>query len=367
MTRRRDPAPRFLAIPNRILTHRTYRTLPAAEKAVLWHLAQCWTGPKDDWNNNGAIGYGCRAAAAIGISKDRAAKALKTLTAVGLIEPTRESWFRPGGRILAGEWRLTFQPTTEQAPTWDRPIREGGTLGFSQKADERQIKVYHQWLNCAAYQRLTSPGKVTLLELMRRFDGGNNGAIAFGCDDHHHVGLSRKTTARALLEVRDHGFIVETMAADPSQEQRRRWRLTMYAWDGKKATITFLKWAAQNHFTCPSGDTETPSPVLLVTLSEAPPEAADPPKTGQNPKDSKGFLANSVSVTTRTGDPNLSVTTRTHLETMCPPDPSSEARGAHVARSVKTRTASAGSVLTGSGPNEPSAIPKRPSRRTSPR
>src|SRR5947207_9843199 len=237
--RRRDPAPRFLALPCRILADPRYLSMTAPAKAILWDVAKRWQGPKPDWNNNGTIAYGCRAAAAIGISKGRAADALKELIATGLIEPTRESWFRPGGRSLACEWRLNFQPTTTRAPTWDRPVREDGTLGFSKKTDERQIKVYHQWLDCAAYQTLISPAKAALFEIMRRFDGGNNGAIAFGCEDHHRVGVSRKTTARALLQLQDHGFIAETMAADPFQRQRRRWRLTMHACDGKKATMTF--------------------------------------------------------------------------------------------------------------------------------
>ena len=50
------------------------------------------------------------------------------------------------------------------------------------------------------------------------------------------------------------------------------------------------------------------------------------------------------------------------------PDPSSEARWAHVARRsrVKTKNASAGSVLAGAGPpNNLSSSPKSPSKRTS--
>src|SRR5260370_18613063 len=92
---------------------------------------------------------------------------------------------------------------------------------------ERRIKVEHWLLESAAYIALSSPAKCTFIELMRRVDRNNNGAISFGGKDGGYIGFSRDRTERTLTELEDAGFSVETAPADLRNAMPRKWRLTI--------------------------------------------------------------------------------------------------------------------------------------------
>ncbi len=68
----------------------------------------------------------------------------------------------------------------------------------------------------------------TLIEMMRRWTGGNNGDMRFGGEDGAYIGLSHDVTERSLRRLERFWFIVRTHAANPRLRQRRRWELTMY-------------------------------------------------------------------------------------------------------------------------------------------
>src|SRR5260370_16310493 len=76
---------------------------------------------------------------------------------------------------------------------------------------------------------------------MRRYDGGNNGSISFGGPGGGDGGFSPDVTWRALTELQRAGFIVQTAPAVPYLRRWRKWRLTMYAANGRPATKDFMR------------------------------------------------------------------------------------------------------------------------------
>lgn len=112
MTRRRktDPrgrsmsAGRFVLLPHWLLRSAAWMTLSPDAKALLLHVWQRHNGA-----NNGEISYAVREAAAIGLSKDRTARAFAALIERGFLVCTRASAFTVKTRD-ARLWRITAEP-----------------------------------------------------------------------------------------------------------------------------------------------------------------------------------------------------------------------------------------------------------------
>jgi hypothetical protein len=93
---------RFVRLGYAILESEAWKYLTPAERSVYLNIRFLYSG-----FNNGSIGLGSRAAAKwSNINKDTAARCLKRLLEVGLIERTRPAGFSCKVR-LAPEWRLT--------------------------------------------------------------------------------------------------------------------------------------------------------------------------------------------------------------------------------------------------------------------
>jgi hypothetical protein len=228
-------AERFLLLPEHILVDKDWRNLPTDARAILVDLCKRYnrgSPSKGFYNNNGWIGYSCRDAESISIGKNAAARALAKIEETSLLDPAGSWYFTADGHRHARIWRITFLPTHGRVPT-----RRNLTK------NTRQIKLYHRWLNSSAYRTTPSAAKVVLLEMMRRFNGGNNGRISFGGLSGAEIGLSRDLTERMLNLLRDRGFLAEMEPAKPGRRGHpRRWRLTMYRVAGMKPTEEFLKW-----------------------------------------------------------------------------------------------------------------------------
>lgn len=234
---RRGPGDRFLLIPFELLG-----SLPEQHVAVLIDLCKRHNGL-----NNGAIGYGWRDAnKAARVS--RGGRILDDLRQRGIIRLSRDARFnmKSGRRIR--EWEVPFLD-------WDNPAFKG----------IRKLRLDYWLLNSTAFGSLRAGEKKLLIELMRRYDGGNNSDIAFGIESGVAAGLSRTTTSRALSKLKRLGFIAETAPADPQHQRSRRWRLTMYP-AGRPATKEFMRWKSglENSFPGCSGATEPPVSAALV-------------------------------------------------------------------------------------------------------
>src|SRR5947208_9979980 len=67
----------------------------------------------------------------------------------------------------------------------------------------------HMWLlKCPAWLSLTAPARVVMIQLAARYNGRNNGMIAFSVRDAaKECRLSKNTANRAFKELVERGFV----------------------------------------------------------------------------------------------------------------------------------------------------------------
>ena len=227
--RRREEREPFIMLPRALLVDPVWVSLPATARVIFLdmckihrHAGERGTG------NNGQVGYGCAAGArAANVSIATAYRMLSQIRKSGLVKLRKEGSFKvKAGEGRTSEWEITIYPV-DGSPA----IRWG----------ESKLHIKQYLLESAAYKDLSSSTKCILIELMRRYDGGNNGYIGFGGPSGAYAGFSNDVTERALTELHRAGFIVQTAPAVPHLRRARIWRLTMYAADGKSATKDFMR------------------------------------------------------------------------------------------------------------------------------
>ncbi len=216
-------------LPRALLVDLVWTNLPATARVIFLDMCKIHRhasarGP----GNNGHIGYGCAAGArAANISVATAHRMLLQVCKSGLVKLWKEGSFKvKAGEGRTREWEITIYPVDGRPP-----IRWNGST----------LRIEQYLLKSAAYKDLSNSAKCILAELMRRYDGGNNGYISFGGPSGAHTGFSNDVTERALTELQRAGFIVPTAPAVPHLRQPRKWRLTMYAADGKSGTKDFMR------------------------------------------------------------------------------------------------------------------------------
>lgn len=109
----------------------------------------------------------------------------------------------------------------------------------------------HYLLDTPAWRHLSANARAVYVDLKRRYNGTNNGAIAYSSRDagaalnaHHATG------ARALIELQDHGFVAITEQSSFERKLKiaREYRLTEARDDrpGLEAPPTkeFIRWRA---------------------------------------------------------------------------------------------------------------------------
>jgi hypothetical protein len=200
---------RFVMIPTALLVHTDWIHLPAAARVILIDICKMhhhggWLGP----SNNGQIGYGCAAGAkAASVSIATADRMLNRIRKGGLLKLRKEGIFNvKAGEGRTREWQITIYPMA------GRPLTAWG---------ESKLHIEHWLLDSAAYKGLSNQTKCILIELMRRYNGGNNGSISFGGQDGARAGFSVDVTERAPrpdpTDADHHGRIavIETKSREP--------------------------------------------------------------------------------------------------------------------------------------------------------
>ena len=339
MKRRRfqrgGPGDRFLQIPFELLV-----SLPEQHVAVLIDLCKRHNG-----QNNGAIGYGWRDAnKAARVS--RGGRILDDLRQRGIVRLSRDARFNMKSGRRTREWEVPFLDPDNSA--------------FKGK---RKLRLYYWLLNSAAFGRLKAGEKKLLIEMMRRYDGGNNGEIEFGIKSGASAGLSRTTTSRALSKLESLGFVVVTATAEPQHERRRRWRLTMYPAGGRPATKEFMRWKSglENSFPGCSGATEPPVSAALVqppgVAAKRVSESLDPQIRLRN-KEIGGFTESSLGSSRAAQSSSNSFPGAAHIEASqgLPRGQRANARGKALAASPPSN-ASGPQALTASSPIPQSLLP----------
>ena len=111
------------------------------------------------------------------------------------------------------------------------------------------IQLYRYALDCPAYVSLSDAAARALIEVIRGYNGSNNGKIALSVRSvaKRMNGCHRDTAARALRELVDKGFIEMRVRGAFHVKFRRatEWRLNDRRCDatGKEQSQAFLRWA----------------------------------------------------------------------------------------------------------------------------
>jgi hypothetical protein len=169
---------------------------------------------------------------------------------------------------------------------------------------------------------LSNAAKCTVFELMRRYDGNNNGAISFGGKDGGYIVLSRDRTERALTELENAGFIVESAPEEPRDGVPRKWRLTIYGANGEKATKDFMRTqrlARKKSFHGVTGADDKASNVSTVRITILPMSPAPIPAAAETGNIANNLHENRPISDIRAGDTFKGADIRTgdiHIETI---------------------------------------------------
>ncbi len=266
-------AEKFVMLPASLFVRPEFASLPPPARVIYVDMAKLYRPPWDGRpGNNGKIWYGCRQGGrAANISFRWAAEMLRRIEESGAASITNRTGFNKKDSHKAQEWELAIYPTH------GRPARWSGTS---------HLRLYNWMTETRAYVALSSSEKCILWELMRRYDGNNNGKISFGGQDGRHAKLSRDLTEKALIKIEGAGFIVETEPAIPHLKRPRKWRLTMYPADGKPATKDFMKAgsaALQNSFHGELHADDSSATVNPMRITNLPLAAARSASINENP------------------------------------------------------------------------------------
>jgi hypothetical protein len=145
------------------------------------------------------------------------------------------------------------------------------------RSDGRRFLLIDYWiLESPAFLTLSANEIVVLLFMLKRYNGSNNGKIAFGVRSGCFVPLqktgklvdrplklSRSSIDRALDKLEAARFIRCTQPATFDQKRRtREWRLTWLPCNGQPATKDFVRQpSAENVEPSPAGGTVGPRTV----------------------------------------------------------------------------------------------------------
>lgn len=96
--------------------------------------------------------------------------------------------------------------------------------------------------DCPAYRSLRPVSRALLFEVIRRFDGSNNGYIGLGYREAGDAcGINKDTAQKAFDELRGKGFLRPRRMGgfnmkDPSANRATEWRLTWFKAGNEKPT-----------------------------------------------------------------------------------------------------------------------------------
>lgn len=150
-----------------------------------------------------------------------------------------------------------------------RPDATGRTSGAS-----RYVVLTHFLLDSIAFKSLRPNSVALLVQLARRFNGGNNGHIGLGVREAGSaLNIKPATAGIAFRELADRGFIVlEQKATFDQKRLAREWRLTWLQtgpWDAPTARPTndFMRWR-------PAAEKQKPVPIRATHSADS---GHDPP------------------------------------------------------------------------------------------
>jgi hypothetical protein len=111
---------------------------------------------------------------------------------------------------------------------------------------DRYFALHHFMLRTDAWRALSAPARAVYIQIGFRYDGFNNGRIAFSVRDAaSECGLAKNTAGKAFRELVDLGFIEETRHGALSRKTRiaSEWRMTAFKCDltGAFKSVRFMQ------------------------------------------------------------------------------------------------------------------------------
>lgn len=115
----------------------------------------------------------------------------------------------------------------------------------NKEPQDRYVQLHHFMLRTDAWKSLSAPARAVYVQIASRYNGVNNGKLAFSVRDAaSECNIAIGTAARAFKELKDLGFIEETRHGGLSNKTRiaSEWRLTAYKCDltGAFKTCAFM-------------------------------------------------------------------------------------------------------------------------------
>jgi len=112
------------------------------------------------------------------------------------------------------------------------------------------IQLYRYVLDCAAYVSLSASARAALIEVIRGYNGSNNGNIVLSVRTlAKRLACNKETACHALQELTDKGFIEPRIKGAFSVKFKRatQWRLNDRRCDatGARQSQAFLEWQDQ--------------------------------------------------------------------------------------------------------------------------
>jgi DNA-binding transcriptional MocR family regulator len=109
------------------------------------------------------------------------------------------------------------------------------------KSPPRYVMINHWVMDTAAWKDISANARAIYLEILKRYNGSNNGRIGYSVRQAAiELKISRTTASRAIKELVSHGFIVAEQKGsfnykmDANGKRKRlasEWRLTVYGSD----------------------------------------------------------------------------------------------------------------------------------------
>ena len=126
--------------------------------------------------------------------------------------------------------------------------RRSRTFANGRNATSTSFIMLDNWIfDCPAYRRLKPGPRCLLFELIRRFNGSNNGSIGLGVREAaKQLGVNKDTVSGYFQALIQSGFIASMRAGgfnikDPASRRATEWRLTWMKTDCMPATKEFMK------------------------------------------------------------------------------------------------------------------------------
>ena len=132
-------------------------------------------------------------------------------------------------------------------PKLGRPIDKTGRS----KGEGQYAPLPYALLQSMAWRSLSGPAVKVFLELRTRFHGANNGVLILSMEEASRLlGVGKATVQRALVELRDKGFIVRTRKGQWYGRLASTWAVTDRSVNGAPATNAWKAWGPNPSIDC---------------------------------------------------------------------------------------------------------------------